>query len=122
MATFRRDHRQPLRQVCRACTLGGKPLALFAGELVAIEGSTFTAGPAKERNFPQRQLQRLLPQMEAHSEGYLKARDRGDPEAAPGPSGGTRAESLQAKIAPLQARKRKLHRDIWNSSQPAPKQ
>ena len=43
IATFRRDHLQPLRQVCRAFTLLCKQMDLFSGELVAIDGSKFKA-------------------------------------------------------------------------------
>jgi len=43
MADFRKNTLVPLRQVCRECTLWCKQLDLFAGELVAIDGSTCTA-------------------------------------------------------------------------------
>jgi len=65
MAMFRRDHLQRLRQVWRACTLLGKQLDLFSGELVAIAGSQCKAVNAQERHFTQSKLQRLLPQIDA---------------------------------------------------------
>jgi transposase len=105
IAKFRRDNLNAMRQVCRAFTLLCKQLDLFSGELVAIDGSKFKAVNAKERNFTQSKLQRLLPQIEAHIEVYLKELERGDTEEDQGTSGGARAEHLQAKIAELQERK-----------------
>jgi transposase len=60
IANFRRDHLPPLRQVRRAFTLLCKQLNLFSGELVAIDGSKFQAGNAKERNFTHSKLRRRL--------------------------------------------------------------
>jgi len=94
-----------MRQVCRTFTLLCKQLDLFSGELVAIDGSKFKAVNAKERNFTQSKLQRLLPQIDAPIEGYLKELERGDTEEAHGTSGGARAEHLQAKMAALKERK-----------------
>jgi hypothetical protein len=104
IAKFRRDNLEPLRQVCRAFTLLCKQLHLFAGELVAIDGSTCKAVNAKERTFTQSKLQRLLPQNDAPIEGYLKELERGDTEEDHGTSGGARAEQLHAKIAGLKER------------------
>jgi transposase len=103
-ATLRRDHLNALRQVCRACPLLCTPLDLLAGALVAIAGRTCTAGPAQERHCTPSKLQRLLPQIDAHIEGYLQALERGDTEEDHGTSGGARAEHLQANIAGLQER------------------
>lgn len=105
IAKFRRDNLNAMRQVCRAFTLLCKQLDLFSGELVAIDGSKFKAVNAKERNFTQSKLQRLLPQIDTHIEGYLKDLERGDTEEDQGTSGGARAEHLHAKIAGLKERK-----------------
>src|SRR5262245_33068056 len=104
IATLRRDNRHAMRQVCRACTLLCKQLDLFAGELVAIDGSTGTAVHAQERHFPPSKLQRLLPQIDTHIEGYLKELERGDTEEDHGTSGGARAEQRHATIAALKER------------------
>jgi hypothetical protein len=105
IAKFRRETLQPLRQVCRACTLLCKQLDLFAGELVAIDGSKCKAVHSKERTFTPSTLQRLLPQIEARIEAYLKELDRGADEDDQGTSGGARAEQLQAKMEVLKQRK-----------------
>jgi len=51
IADFRKNNLKPLRQVCREFTVLCKQLDLFAGELVAIDGSKFKAVNAKERNW-----------------------------------------------------------------------
>jgi hypothetical protein len=104
IAKFRGDNLESLRQVCRAFTRLWKPLDLFSGELVAIDGSTCKAVNAKARHLTPSKLQRLLPQIDAHIEVYLKERDRGDTEEDQGISGGARAKHLHAKIAQLKER------------------
>src|SRR5919106_6965358 len=51
IADFRQHNLASLRQVCRAFTVLCKQLDLFAGALVAIDGSKFEAVNAKERHF-----------------------------------------------------------------------
>ena len=99
MATCRRDHYKALRQVCRACTLWGQQRDLFAGALVAIEGSQGKAVPAQERPCTQSQRHRLLPQSEAQIAVYLQARERGETAEEQGTAGGARAEPLHATMA-----------------------
>jgi transposase len=69
MADFRKHNLVPLRQVCRECTLLGKPLDPFAGELVAIDGSQFKAVKANARNFTRDTLTTLLQQIDHRVEG-----------------------------------------------------
>jgi transposase len=106
IAKFRRDNLQAMRQVCRTFTLLCKRLDLFSGALVAIDGSTCKAVHAKARNVPQSKLQRLLPQIDAHIEGYRKELERGDTAEDHGTSGGARAEHLHANMAARKERKR----------------
>jgi transposase len=106
MAKCRRDHLKARRQVCRAFTRLCQQLDRCSGALVAIDGSNFTAVHAQERHLTQSTLQRLLPPIEAHIEGSLKALERGDTEEAQGTSGGARAEPLQATMAELKERQR----------------
>ena len=69
IAACRKHHLQPRRQVCREFTVLWKPLNLFAGALVAIDGSQGKAVNAKERNFPQDKLTKLLQQIDPRIEG-----------------------------------------------------
>ncbi len=50
IADFRKDNPDTLRSVCRQFTLLCKNLNLFAGELVAIDGSKFKAVNANSKN------------------------------------------------------------------------
>jgi transposase len=104
IADFRKNNLVPIRQVCREFTLLCKQLDLFAGELVAIDGSKFKAVNAKARNFTSDKLQRLLQQIDQRVEGYLQELDRGDNQEDAGTPGGAVAAHVQAKIAALQHR------------------
>ena len=105
IADFRKNNLTPLRQVCRTFTLLCKKLDLFGAELVAIDGSKFRAVNAKERNFTPDKLKKLLAQIDARIEAYLKELDRADSQEDAGTSGGAVAANLQAKIEALQQRK-----------------
>jgi len=73
--------------------------------LVAIDGSKFKAVNAQERTHTPSKLQRLLAQIDAHIEAYLKELERGDNEEDHGTSGRAKAEQLQAKMAERKQRK-----------------
>ena len=105
IADFRKNNLKPLRQVCREFTLLCKQLDLFAGELVAIDGSKFKAVNAKERNFTQDKLAKLLQQIDQRVEGYLQELDGQDHHDEAGTPGGAVADNVQAKIEALQHRK-----------------
>jgi hypothetical protein len=82
-----------------------KQLDLFAGELVAIDGSKFKAVNAKERNFTQDKLAQLLQQIDQRVTGYLQELDGQDHQDEAGTPGGAVADNVQGKIAALQQRK-----------------
>ena len=82
-----------------------KQLDLFAGALVAIDGSKFKAVNAKERNFTPDKLAKLLQQIDQRVEGYLQELDGQDHQDEAGTPGGAVADNLQAKIEALQQRK-----------------
>ena len=105
IADFRKHNLKPLRQVCREFTVLCKQLDLFAGTLVAIDGSKFKAVNAKERNFTSDKLKHLLQQLDQRVEAYLKDLDGEDNEEDAGTPGGAVVENLQAKIEVLQQRK-----------------
>jgi transposase len=106
MADFRKHNLVPIRQVCREFTLLCKQLDLFAGALVAIDGSQCKAVNAKARNFTPDKLKRLLQQIDQRVEGYLQELDRGDNQDDAGTPGGAVADNVQAKIEALQHRQR----------------
>jgi transposase len=105
IADFRKNNLKPIRQVCRTFTLLCKQLDLFGAELVAIDGSKFRAVNAKERNFTQDKLTKLIAQIDERVEAYLKELDRSDDQDDRGAVGGAQAEALEAKIEALKQRK-----------------
>ena len=72
IADFRKENRTAIKQVCREFTLLCKRLDLFGGELVAIDGSKFQAVNSKGRNFSAAKLKRLIEEIEAKIDAYLK--------------------------------------------------
>jgi transposase len=88
IADVRKHNLKPRRQVCREFTGLCKQRDLFAGALVAIDGSKFKAVNAKARNFTSDKLQHLLQQIDQRVEAYLKALDGQDNEEDAGPPGG----------------------------------
>jgi transposase len=105
IADFRKNNLKPIQQVCRTFTLLGKKLDLFGAEPVAIDGSKFRAVNAKERNFTQDKLTKLIAQIDERVDAYLKELDRSDDQEDRGTGGGAQAEALEAKIAALKQRK-----------------
>jgi hypothetical protein len=105
IADFRQPNLKPLRQVCRECTVWCKQRDLFAGPLVAIDGSKFKAVNAKERHCTADTRKHLLQQIAQRVEASLKDLDGQDNEEDAGTPGGAVVENLQAKIEVLQQRK-----------------
>src|SRR5262245_28228185 len=105
IADFRKHNLVPLRQVCREFTVLCTQLDLFAGELVAIDGSKFKAVNATARTFTHDKLAQLLQQIDQRVEGYLQELDGQDHQDDAGTPGGAVADHGQAKIAALQQRK-----------------
>jgi transposase len=106
IATFRRDHLEPRRDVCRALTLVCKPLDLVGGEVVAIDGRKFRAVNAKGRHFTTATREQGIAQSDARVAGYLTELEAADDQDEAGTPGGARAADLQSKLAAL--RKRRL--------------
>jgi len=100
IADFRKDNLKPLRAVNRQFTLLCQKLELFGGELLAIDGSKFTAVNARDQNFNAAKLQDLIARSDARLAGYLEQLDTAD-AAEPGTVAMSKSE-LAAKIAALQ--------------------
>ncbi|MGH7665647.1 MAG: IS1182 family transposase [Gemmatimonadaceae bacterium] len=103
IADFRRDNTKALKQVCREFTLLCKQLDLFAGELVAIDGSKFRAVNSKKRNFTAASLERRIREIDARITEYLREMDTQD-RSEPGSSVAT-AAALEEKIDALHERR-----------------
>jgi len=106
IADFRRDNRRAIRQVCRQFTLFCRPLDLFGGELVAIDGSKFKAQNSKGRSFTQHKLERQIQGLDQKIDEYLEQLDQADEEEKDvhKPS----AEELREKIEAMKGRRARL--------------
>jgi transposase len=109
IADFRKDNLKPLKAVARQFTLLCQRLELFGGELLAIDGSKFTAVNARDRNFNADKLQNLIARADARLAEYLQQMDQAD-TAEPGTATLTKTE-LAAKIAALQE-KQDWHKEL----------
>jgi len=109
IADFRKDNLKPLQAVARQFTLLCRKLELFGGELLAIDGSKFTAVNARDQNFNAAKLKDLITRSDARLTEYLQAMDTAD---AADPCGATLSKSdLAQKIAALQD-KQDWHKEL----------
>jgi transposase len=107
IAHVRRDHRTPLRDVCRTLTGLCKQRDRCGGELVAIDGSQFSAVNAQGGHVTQATRAQGMAQIEARVEGSLKEVAAADDQDEAGPPGGARAADRQTKIAARRERRRR---------------
>jgi transposase len=118
IADFRRDNPQGIKKVCREFTLWCKRLELFGGELVAIDGSKFQAVNSPKRNFTAKKLKRMIEEIDAKIDQYLKELDRQDKQEV-----GQRVlsvEELKEKIERYKQRRgqyEQLERDLEQSGE-----
>ncbi|MGH7429201.1 MAG: IS1182 family transposase [Candidatus Methylomirabilaceae bacterium] len=103
IADFRRDHPAALKRVGREFVLLCRELALFGGELLAIDGSKFRAVNARDRSYTPARLATLQRDIDRTIARYLRELERQD-QAEAGTEGPS-AEALQEKIAALQQRR-----------------
>jgi transposase len=103
IANFRKDNPEALKRACREFTLLCKRLDLFAGELVAVDGSKFRADNSRQRNYNEKKLDRLIKAADEKIISYLKEMDEEDhrePEVI-----SLSAEELKQKLDRLKERK-----------------
>ncbi len=108
IAEFRRTNPKALRRVCREFTMLCKRLDLFAGELIAIDGSKFRAANSKARNYTRKDVRRLLRAIDRKIGRYLGELDTQDATeaAVASPS----RPDLQQRIATLQEQQAEYQR------------
>lgn len=78
IADFRKDNAQAIRRVCREFTLLCKRLKLFGSELVAIDGSKFSASNSNRRSFTRNKLTKLINKIDATIDSFLNDLDKED--------------------------------------------
>jgi transposase len=109
IADFRKDNLQPLKAVARQFTLLCRKLELFGGELLAIDGSKFTAVNARDQNFNADKLKDLIARSDVRLAEYFQQLDSVD-AAEPAGAALTKNELAQ-KIAALQE-KQDWHKEL----------
>jgi transposase len=106
IADFRKDNTEALKRVCREFTLLCKKLDLFGGELVAIDGSKFSAVNHDSHCYTKAKLQRLIKDINEKIETYfirIESQDTRDDNVEIG-----KQHSLYEHIANLQRHKAEL--------------
>jgi transposase len=103
IASFRKDHLQPLKAVAREFTQLCRKLDLFGGELLAIDGSKFKAINSRDANFNANKLKAILADTDARLEEYFARLDQADAIETASPT--LDATQLRQKIAALQGKK-----------------
>jgi transposase len=78
IADFRKDNSKALKKVCRSFILLCKDLNLFGCELIAIDGSKFSASNSNRRNYTQNKLEKLIKKIDRKVDHYLQQMDQGD--------------------------------------------
>lgn len=119
ISDFRKDNSKSLKQVCREFTLLCKKLDLFGCELIAIDGSKFSASNSNRRNYTKNKLEKLIKKIDEQVDDYLKQMDHGDQAEASVLN--ISAEELNQKIEQLKKRKDRyedLQSQIEQSSEP----
>lgn len=104
IADFRKNNSEPLKNVCAEFVLLCKNMDLFGGELVAIDGSKFEAVNHSGRSYTRKGLQQAIITIGEQLQGWLEQLDQADGQEGREES----SESIQQKIAQLQARRAEL--------------
>lgn len=108
IADFRKDNTKAIKQVCREFTLLCKKLDLFGGELIAIDGSKFSAVNHNGRAYTQNKIALILKEINEKIDAYLKGLDQQDQVETK--IHGLSAEQLQEKIANLKTHRAEVEK------------
>jgi len=105
IADFRKDNKKALKKVFRQFVLLCKSMDLFSGELIAIDGSKFSAVNHNDRNYTKGKLKNLLKRINEQIETYLVQLDQRDESESEAKEVNS---ELQKKITELKERKTEL--------------
>lgn len=106
IADFRKNNISALKKVCREFTLLCKEQGLFDGELVAIDGSKFSAVNHNSKCYTKASLERKQAEIDEKVAAYLEELELCDANEVD--SFNPHVPNLQEKIAALKARKQEL--------------
>ncbi len=105
IADFRKDNAAALKATNYDFVLMCKELGLYAGQLIAIDGSFFRGNVAKHSIYTKERLTKLLARVERHIDDYLKALDQADAQANAESAGPT---DIKATLEALKERQTNL--------------
>lgn len=115
ISDFRKENVKAFKSVFRQFTLLCSALDLFAGELVAIDGTKIKGANSIYRNYPKTLLKKKLTEINQRIDEYLKdieAADQAEPEI-PKPT----AEEIKDKIESLETKKDKYQQMLHAMTQ-----
>lgn len=107
IADFRKNNRKAFKKVFRQFVLLCKSMDLFGCELIAIDGSKFSAVNHNDRNYTKVKLKNLLKQINEQIDLYFSQLEHGD-QAESKIKDSNNKEELQQKINNLKQRQTKL--------------
>jgi transposase len=108
IADFRKENIEGLKKVCREFALLCKKMDLFDGELVAIDGSKFSAVNHTGRVYTRTRLRKLFAEIDGQIGSYFAMLESAD--EAEKHTMKLSAEELQKKIAHLEEQKASLRK------------
>jgi hypothetical protein len=108
IADFRKDNTKAIKKVCREFTLLCKKLNLFGGELIAIDGSKFSAVNHNGRAYTKNKIALILKEIDEKIDAYLNGLDQQDQLETK--IQGLTTEQLQEVIANLKAHRAEVEK------------
>jgi transposase len=106
IADFRKDNGKAIQGVCREFVMLCRNLNLFAGSMVAIDGSKFKAVNARDKNFTRAKMKRRMDDIDKSIEEYMRQLDTADRQEEPVRKADT--TRLKDKIAKLKDEMKRL--------------
>lgn len=83
IADFRKDNGKAIQGVCREFVMLCRNLSLFAGSMVAIDGSKFKAVNARDKNFTRAKMKRRMDDIDKSIDEYMRQLDTADRQEEP---------------------------------------
>jgi len=108
IADFRKDNTKAIKKVCREFTLLCKKLNLFGGELIAIDGSKFSAVNHNGRAYTKNKIAHILNEIDEKIDAYLNGLDQQDQVETK--IQGLTTEHLQEVIANLKSHRAEVEK------------
>lgn len=108
IADFRKENTEGLKGVCKEFTLLCKKLNLFGGELVAVDGSKFSAVNHNSKMLSAKDIAILIKKIDENIEEYFRNMEMQDVTEEPIEQ--TSTEELNSAISQLQSHRESLFR------------